>query len=176
MKEIKKCLALSNNILYHFIVGFYFFRDILFKEIGGFMDVKGVRPDGNQPLTGEKCFPVSESSLFLHELRFGSLKHLVPAFGKFLPLSIGIRSDYIARMRENGITDKSRPFLLSVLKKHTHGLAYLRHMSQKNASRYDLDGNETGKISEKHRRSAERQFAAMKSKLSKLAEKRKGEK
>jgi ProP effector len=78
-----------------------------------------------------------------------TLQEQFPPFRSCLPLAIAIDKQIRARLPE-----VDRNILRATLAMHTQSSAYLRQVA-KATSRFDLDGNATGEVSEVHRKHAE---------------------
>lgn len=84
--------------------------------------------------------PVPSARSLLKELQ-----EKFPAFRDYMPLSIGIDKQLLARLPE-----LDRKALRVALGLHTNSSRYLRAMA-KATSRFDLDGNAAGEVTEAHR-------------------------
>jgi ProP effector len=84
--------------------------------------------------------PVQSARSLLKELQ-----EKFPAFRDYLPLSIGVDKQLVAQ-----IPDLDRKVLRIALGLHTNSSRYLKVMA-KATSRFDLDGNVAGEVTEAHR-------------------------
>lgn len=94
------------------------------------------------------------------------LQQQFPAFGKCLPLAIGIDKQLLARMPE-----LDRKTMRAALGIHTGSLRYLRAM-EKATVRYDLDGTAGAEVTETHRLHAKE---TLQQRFKKEAERKKAE-
>jgi ProP effector len=94
--------------------------------------------------TASNSAPMSPARILLK-----TLQDQFPPFRSCLPLAIAI--DKQIRVR---LPDIDRNTLRATLAMHTQSSAYLRQVA-KATSRFDLDGNASGEISEVHRKHAE---------------------
>lgn len=94
------------------------------------------------------------------------LQQQFPAFGKCLPLSIGIDKQLLAKMPE-----LDRKTMRAALGIHTGSLRYLRAM-EKATIRYDLDGTAGAEVTDTHRLHAKE---TLQQRFKKEAERKKAE-
>ena len=94
------------------------------------------------------------------------LQQQFPAFGKCLPLSIGIDKQLLAKMPE-----LDRKTMRAALGIHTGSLRYLRAM-EKATVRYDLDGTAGAEVTDTHRLHAKE---TLQQRFKKEAERKKAE-
>lgn len=88
--------------------------------------------------------PVAPAAMSARTL-LKQLQQQFPAFGKCLPLAIGIDKQLLARMPE-----LDRKTMRAALGIHTGSLRYLRAM-EKATVRYDLDGTAGAEVTDTHR-------------------------
>lgn len=94
------------------------------------------------------------------------LQQQFPAFGKCLPLAIGIDKQVLARM-----PGLNRKVMRAALGIHTGSMRYLRAM-EKATVRYDLDGNPGAEVNNTHRQHAKE---LLQERFKKEAERKKAE-
>jgi ProP effector len=113
-----------------------------------------------KPAAAAAAAPLSARSLLKQ------LQQQFPAFGKCLPLSIGIDKQLLAKMPE-----LDRKTMRAALGIHTGSLRYLRAM-EKATVRYDLDGTAGAEVTDTHRLHAKE---TLQQRFKKEAERKKAE-
>jgi ProP effector len=109
--------------------------------------------------------PVAPAAMSARTL-LKQLQQQFPAFGKCLPLAIGIDKQLLARMPE-----LDRKTMRAALGIHTGSLRYLRAM-EKATVRYDLDGTAGAEVTDTHRLHAKE---TLQQRFKKEAERKKAE-
>jgi ProP effector len=120
-----------------------------------------------QPPVTEDAAPAAAKPVLTPRALLKQLQTEFPAFRDFLPLSIGIDKQLLARM-----PDLDRKTMRTALGIHTGSLRYLKVM-EKAKVRYDLDGTAGAEVTDTHRAHATQ---VMQERFKKEAERKKAEK
>jgi len=120
-----------------------------------------------QPPVTEEAAPAAAKPALTPRALLKQLQTEFPAFRDFLPLSIGIDKQLLARM-----PDLDRKTMRTALGIHTGSLRYLKVM-EKAKVRYDLDGTAGAEVTDTHRAHATQ---VMQERFKKEAERKKAEK